>query len=166
MPEGTISSDVRNGSYYYIDFDPVNGYIYGVFFSDKNFNYSEVSAIRGDETALKRADAGYYGQSSLANINGSVVKLSPAFTLTNGEELYVTAKYTNYFVSETAAANWELSVTMEGRRQRGIPYLPDGPADVQLSGNTVTIEFVIDSLKPGMGFGEHSAHRVMSPARG
>ncbi len=28
------------------------------------------------------------------------------------------------------------------------------PADVQLSGNTVTIEFVIDSLKPGMGFGE------------
>nr|HPR40202.1 prepilin-type N-terminal cleavage/methylation domain-containing protein [Oscillospiraceae bacterium] len=154
MPEGTISSDVRNDSYYYIDFDPVNGYIYGVFFSDKNFSYSDVSGIRGDETALKRAEVGYYGQSSLANINGSVVKLSPAFTVTNGEELYVTAKYTNYFVSETAAANWELSITMDGVVSGESHTFQTTPADVQLSGNTVTIEFVIDSLESGMGFNE------------
>jgi len=154
LPEGAISSDVRNDGYYYIDFDPVNGYIYGVFFSEESFNYSAVSAIRGDESALKRAEVGYYGQSSLANINGSVVKLSPAFSLTNGEELVVTAKYTNYFVSETAAANWELSVTMDGLSSGESHTFQTIPADVQLSGNTVTIEFVADSLKPGESFYE------------
>lgn len=154
LPEGAISSDIRDDGYYYIDFDPVNDYVYGVFFSEKSFSYSEVSAIRGDETALKRAEVGYYGQSSLANMNGSVVKLSPAFSLTNGEELFVTAKYTGYFVSETAAANWEMSVTIEGLGSGESHTYETTPADVRLSGNIVSIEFVIDSLKPGESFYE------------
>ena len=154
LPEGAISSEVRDGGNYYIDFDPINGYVYGVFYSEKSFGYGAVSLLRNDEAALRRAEVGYYGQTSRMNINGAVVKLSPAFSLTNGEELLLTAKYTNYFVSTTADANWALSVTVEGLTSGESHAFDTAPANVQVSGNTVTIEYVLDSLKPGGSFYE------------
>ncbi len=154
LPQGAISSEVRDGGNYYIDFDPINGYVYGVFYSEKNFGYNAVSLLRNDEAALRSAEVGYYGQSSRMNINGAVVKLSPAFSLTNGEELLLTAKYTNYFVSTTADANWALSVTVEGLTSGESHAFDTAPANVQVSGNTVTIEYVLDSLKPNGSFYE------------
>ncbi|MBP6887855.1 MAG: type II secretion system protein [Oscillospiraceae bacterium] len=154
LPEGAISSEIRDGGHYYIDFDPINGYVYDVFYSEHNFTYSSVSAIRGNKDALKHAEVGYYGQSTRANINGAVVKLSPAFSLTNGEELYLTAKYTSYFVSTTASANWTLYITMQGLSSGETHTFETVPADIELDGNTVTVEYVIDSLKPGESFYE------------
>ncbi len=72
LPLGTMADDVRSNGFYVIEYNVQTRTVYGVFYSEKSFDYSTVSTMsnfRSSRDVRKGPMVGYYG--------GSIVERDP-----------------------------------------------------------------------------------------
>lgn len=104
LPEGAINEELY-GHNWVVEFDPDNGYVYAVFYSeeldtsefytndvDANFDTAKMTIVRANrESRLKNFNAkvGYYGGNISVNEKYDVTDISNYITIEDGEELKI-----------------------------------------------------------------------------
>ena len=152
LPAGAIDPSVADGSYV-IEFDPSQGDIYAVFYSEQNFTYD--SALPRDPAgrSAHTPPLGYYGGITRTTSPAATQLSPPQVEITNGEVLQLTLSEENPF-SDVSSIDFFNGLTFlvsirSASASSSAEYVlstadPTAPFILDLTGQTYTL--VLDSL--------------------
>lgn len=117
LPAGTIDP-LLSGGCYVVEYDPVSGTVYSVFYAEKPFDYNDIKTKRTkSERQKSKTMVGYYEGGVVARQDDVPALRAPGVDLVNGEELVL--KITVPEVSVKYQNNLHLDVTIVGEDKYG-----------------------------------------------
>ena len=130
LPLGSIDESVRTDGHYIIEYNKKNATVYGVWYSDAEISYGDVSAL--DKTRSNDSDAkktrleykagnkrriiGYYGNAVAANIDPVDISLKPNLEIHNDDILFASISFVNDPEKKNEVS--EIKLTVDGLKSK------------------------------------------------
>jgi len=151
LPLGAVADDVRSNSFFCVEYNVKANMVYGVFYSEKQFAYDEVSTMTGfrlSRNTRKGPMVGYYGGSAVRR-DEQIHCPAPELEIINNNELRLNI----------------LNVPADGTTVKVLVFDGEKTADAS---SLVTLDVTKRTvLLDGMGSGEHFHERFpdLTPGR-
>ena len=160
VDETSLEKDLLNGSFI-VEFNPSTGDVYGVFYAESDFAYTDVTAPnlkdRADSTRKKHNPMlGYYGGKIDAT---SAADLPSEFhvdaKVINSEELYLDFTCDNLYDLINTEERLTITVALKDQTTgAAVEETLQGRRDFQISGDKMRFRILLDSMQDGYHFSD------------